>query len=257
FVDPALDGFTKTLIFSSWQVVPKAIAALVSYAAERRIMIDHEDAPENSSEAREKKSPLVRFTAAAGVTAFTLVYPSFALAEAGEAAIRDGSTGGRVSDVGALVESIKSRLSPALASMGQLYARAAGEDEQWYAIAPILLDAETDREATVSWLAADGLAARWTGEDGKGAAEGEGPAGLSQIHIPRFQQFAAGKGTELGQQPGDLADVLAIMALAAPAIAALRAFGSVIDGSSLRDCDIRESAARVGYGFRNLFNLLE
>jgi hypothetical protein len=31
FADPALGRFTKTLVFSSWQVVPKAIAVLVSY----------------------------------------------------------------------------------------------------------------------------------------------------------------------------------------------------------------------------------
>ncbi len=29
------EGFTKTLVFSAWEMVPQAIAALLSYEAER------------------------------------------------------------------------------------------------------------------------------------------------------------------------------------------------------------------------------
>ena len=36
YADPPLRDFTKRLIFSAWSVVPKAIAAMLSYEAERR-----------------------------------------------------------------------------------------------------------------------------------------------------------------------------------------------------------------------------
>ena len=42
FADLAMARFTKRLVFSSWQVVPKAIAMLVSYEAERRMITSHD-----------------------------------------------------------------------------------------------------------------------------------------------------------------------------------------------------------------------
>lgn len=38
FAEPELSGFTKRLVFSSWRVVPKAIASVLSYEAERSMM---------------------------------------------------------------------------------------------------------------------------------------------------------------------------------------------------------------------------
>src|SRR5262249_30879275 len=53
FNDPKLAGFTKRLVFSAWTVVPKAIASLLSYEAERRMMIARGAKRLNTVEERE------------------------------------------------------------------------------------------------------------------------------------------------------------------------------------------------------------
>jgi hypothetical protein len=88
-----LDGFTKTLVFSSWNLVPKAISTMVSYAAEREMMRADGGTPENTAKARERFSPLLRFARDSGSTLIALVYPSFALARLGTEAQRATGVG--------------------------------------------------------------------------------------------------------------------------------------------------------------------
>lgn len=52
--DPA--SITKKLIFSSWHVVPRAIPAMLSYEAERRMVRSFEPGATNTSEARTRRS---------------------------------------------------------------------------------------------------------------------------------------------------------------------------------------------------------
>ena len=60
-----LRGFTKRLIFSAWTVAPKAVAALTSYEAERR-MLGKSIKRTTYSEARVKLTPLLRFSSSKG-----------------------------------------------------------------------------------------------------------------------------------------------------------------------------------------------
>ena len=64
FANPLIKGFTKRLIFSAWQVVPKMVAALLSYEAERRMVLEsshqESEALENSPEARRRRRPLLK-----------------------------------------------------------------------------------------------------------------------------------------------------------------------------------------------------
>ena len=53
--------FTKRLVFSAWWVVPQVIATLVSYEAERRMVRTSGRARRNTSEARRRVRPLLRF----------------------------------------------------------------------------------------------------------------------------------------------------------------------------------------------------
>lgn len=77
---------TKRLVFSSWQVVPKAIATLLSYEAERQMLRSHEPTPENTPEARKRRKGLLRFSRAdmrlTGMPVLGMLYPSPALARA-------------------------------------------------------------------------------------------------------------------------------------------------------------------------------
>ena len=62
---------------------------------------------------------------------------------------------------------------------------------------------------------------------------------------------------ELGRPPSDLVAVLAQLALGGPANAALRALHRVCPGSKLHGLPLRTAAARIGWGFRSLFNGVE
>ena len=91
---------TKRLIFSNWAVVPRAISAVLSYEAERRIFQSYEEKPENTVEARKKRKPLLQFAYTndrlTGMPVLGLIYPSFTLARLGDpfaAAWVDGANG--------------------------------------------------------------------------------------------------------------------------------------------------------------------
>src|SRR5206468_1087092 len=64
FAKPTAQTLTKRLIFSSWQVVPKVVAALMTYEAERRMLgIDPDGEPgSQGTEARKKRRGLLRFS---------------------------------------------------------------------------------------------------------------------------------------------------------------------------------------------------
>ncbi|MCK6461069.1 MAG: DEAD/DEAH box helicase, partial [Planctomycetes bacterium] len=66
FDAPGLACFTKRLVFSSWRVVPKTIACLLSYEAERLAFQSLERDAENTPEARDKRKPLLRIARAKG-----------------------------------------------------------------------------------------------------------------------------------------------------------------------------------------------
>ncbi len=62
FAELAAARFTKRLVFSSWHVVPKAVATLLSYEAERRMVTSFDPAARNTPEARKALRPLLNFS---------------------------------------------------------------------------------------------------------------------------------------------------------------------------------------------------
>ena len=84
FVEARSRGLTKQLIFSSWNVVPKAVASMVSYEVERRIFGRSESRPRNNPEARKRRRPLLRFAQSdgrlSGMPVLGLLYPSVVMA---------------------------------------------------------------------------------------------------------------------------------------------------------------------------------
>ena len=80
-----LQSFTKRLVFSSWKVVPKAIASVLSYEAERQMMLQYHSAPTSDSDSREKIARLLQFRIREGkpsaMTALGILYPCRTLAD--------------------------------------------------------------------------------------------------------------------------------------------------------------------------------
>ena len=84
FADAARVGFTKRLVFSSWRVVPKTVASLISYEVERRITGEFNGSLENTPEARKKLARLLQFARSddrlTGMPVLAIIYPSTTLA---------------------------------------------------------------------------------------------------------------------------------------------------------------------------------
>ena len=260
FAESSLTKFTKRLIFSSWRVVPKMIATLLSYEAERQMIGSFEDAPENTPEARKRRRPLLRFTRTSdgkltGMPVLGLLYPSTVLAKECDplafAVNSDNSQSPVLSD---LLSRIQQKIETLLQALAIECPESGIEDESWYWVAPILLDRHSDPEATHRWFATPDLAKIWTGED-QGQQDEEQGESLWAEHIKMVRGLVEAPFPQLGKPPSDLSLVLAQMAIASPGIVSLRALTRVTGGSiMLTNSDIRNSAAQTAWSFRTLFN---
>jgi hypothetical protein len=267
FALSAARTLTKRLIFSSWQVVPKVVAALMTFEAERR-MLGISPAGEPGSqgpEARKKRRGLLRFSVAdgrlAGMPVLGLLYPSFVLAS--EADPREWATTTPVSPMLTLQEVLDRAGSVCKRLLGDITKNAPSDgeiDERWYWAAPILLDLNRDATSARAWFGQANLAAQWRGAET--AASDDGVANEDDAEVEdawsahvRAARDMASSPSDLGRPPADLAEVLALNAVAGPAVTALRALARVAGGlQRVTDKSVRNQAGQVAEGFRSLFN---
>jgi len=283
FRDVQTEGCTKTLVFSAWRLVPKTIAMLLSYEAERR-MVEERELDFTYAELTDKRKPLLTFTRSrgrlTGMPVFCLIYPCLALAQRVDP-LSIARHMGRTPTTGQEV------FEAARARVQELLAIAAGEeriristkksgrtDERWYWAALALLDRHFHREDVDRWLSTDEQALGrdnmldkvLTDDDGEEDSEGE--AWRFAEHVEEFRHFFRNlresaidgliedaEQEPLGKQPEDLLDVLTYVALSGPAVTSLRAMLRI---AQPRACDqwpsFLASAARIGLAFRTLFN---
>ena len=273
YADPALQDFTKSLVFSSWLVVPKAIAMFASYDAERR-MVRSSDQQSNYLTLRRHRRPLLNFTfargpkegtrRAAGMSVFPLAYPSLTLAtevdpvEIAAGLVREGVLPSQKEVELAAREQIQTLLEPVLAHH---HDQGGAADERWYWAALALLDRRQFRRPVWRWLNADESACKDSDQEDylwpKMVRSSDRSGNRFGDHVAIFRRYFR-KPRRLGRVPDDLVDVLAKTALASPATVALRTllrqYPSVdVSGSKW----LLPSAARIAMGFRSLFNVPE
>jgi len=244
-IDPS---FTKRLIFSAWNAVPRAIATLTSYDAEQRMM--KLARRENTPESRAKISELLKFTRSQGrlngMPVLALVYPSPTLARLADPRAIAAEAGTHPLPQEDLRTTVRNRLEGALATLGlpEPYGRP---DESWYWAVPFLLDRQAGE---AGWLLDDEATASWPR-----TAPGRTSAGF-QRHVELARSLVDDR-LVLGPPPDDLVDVVTELAIGAPATVALRALSRVLGDGSLTDHVVRRGAAQIGFEFRNLFNIPE
>ena len=265
FDSPVLQSFTKRLVFSAWQVVPKVVSSLLSYEAERQ-MLAHEEKPENTPEARKKRARLLQFRRSTdsrgeerlgGLPLFTLIYPCLTFAEECDplTAFARSATAGLPSldeleqAVGRQIEGWLRELRP--------YRQAEGRvDEAWYWAAPLLLDLHFHKKVVRAWWAADDLAERWRAGDDSDE-ESDYSASSWEEHLQHARKLLNGE-IALGHPPDDLVPVLARMAIAGPGVAALRALSRITGGiKTAVDQTVLFGAASTAWSFLTLFNIPE
>ncbi len=261
------DGCTKTVVFSSWRVVPKMIAVLASYEAERQMVGEAEEGLVYSILA-EKKKPLLRFTLSkerlTGLPVFCLVYPSMTLARqvdplATALALRSESLVTIDQVMAAVQTTIQKLLNEATSTIE--YDQDGAEDERWYWAALALLDRHYCQSESSQWLFTNEESLDWRSmlqvdreeKPGEEPEEREDDTRFTE-HVDEFAKFYK-RPEKLGRPPKDLLEVLSLIALAGPAVVSLRALlRKCPPKDSNDDAETLAAAAHVGMGFRALFN---
>lgn len=228
------NNFSKVLVFSSWEMVPRMIASLLSYESERRNVKVLKD--RSSTEAKRARyfssetkgsrypSPRLNFSLSEGepkgMPLFCLLYPSRFLAECFEpvVALKNEMT------LTEIEEMIRNRISVQLEllknEVGIL--TTARADERWYYLAPVLMDSKEYREA---WLAQGGSLAEFEDKENevsKGGSKTRRNGFLT--HLSTLEALVRENGLQLGRMPEDLIEVLVTMALASPSICIYRTY---------------------------------
>jgi hypothetical protein len=259
FADSHLEGMTKRLVFSAWTVVPKAIATLLSYEAERQMARIWNTGAVNDGETRKSRGGLLDFKRSAdhqaglsGLPILALLYPSFALSELVDPVgiSRAWQAQGVAGTAEQMVEEAARILRPQVERIVARSPSGGSVDRRWYWAAPLLLDVDRDRDRAIGWLEDERTASGWPGE---GATDGDS---AWHEHVAHAAEVAGGE-VQLGRPPVDLARALARLAVAGPGVAALRALAGAGGEDAQRDPVVRIAAGRVAWSLRSLFNTPE
>lgn len=262
-------GFSKTLVFSGWVMVPRMIATLLSYEVERRTIGNPESRedreiaarkyfpPRNKPNYRRHPVPLLVYRSEDGDAAlarslsnFCCLFPSPILAGLYDPfpALADGL------DLPKLRQALRTRICEQMEQAGLAkYETAKGSSERWYWAAPLLLDhADRTFNAVIKhWL---------NDEDFQNHSlflqSQDGEQSGKRRHFTAFREaFMNPNEIILGRMPADLPDVLVDMALGSPAITALRTLQRLFSSSNGK---VTKHHLRGGFeiaaAFQNLFN---
>ena len=257
FDRPEARSFTKRLVFSAWNLVPKVVSALLSYEVERQVF---EASGERSSRSYDEFSlrsdRLLDFSTEGGrpeaMANLNIVVPFVELARLADpleiASVIRAS--GKTATRARVEKETGRRIAEALRTITRGRGTRGTVDQRWYWAAPVLLDLMANREATLKWWARDSWPRIWTYDKTDDDREG----GLFR-HLLAVRDFLADLDAQpLGRVPDDLIDVLVACALGSPAVCALRSLSRITDCEIDWNPELLAGAARIAWGYRSLFN---
>lgn len=244
--------FSKILVFSSWEMVPRMIGSMISYEAERLTVgkicenagrIERRNA--NYYAKRRYPYQRLRFALSAGepqrMTLFTLLYPSKTLADMYHP-LEAMNEKWSLSDI---EKDVRRQIREKLKEL-RVYHKITNrnEDARWYYLAPMLLDGK----GYVSvWFDALKNAMKNAGDDGEeGISSDRGNKAFAR-HVKRLEDLIGlGNKLSLGKMPDDLVDTLTDMVLGSPAVCIYRSNGNHVS-----------YATALAKTFVNYFNSVE
>ena len=237
------EEFSKILIFSGWQMVPRAVSTLLSYEVERRT-IGKEDLSLTKSN-KEKNEYFNRSTASilvykkskvrtpGGMNNFILTYPSAVLYQNSGASFKDVYGNTDIRDYKEVRCREVELLSKCLTDYNiSIYQNGEKEDKDWYwVIGPLLDYLESDNTEDL-----DSLITVSTGET------------LSHlVELKRIVIGVSNRTIQLGKFPSDFLEVISDMVLNSPAMSTFFA----LDWNNQLS---KSHAFIVGNSFLSLFN---
>ena len=223
------ESFSKILVFSSWEMVPRMIGSLISYEAERRTVgklykqeknIDRKNAHYFAENKKRYPSPRLRFSMSKGkeqnMSLFCLLYPSLVLKDIYNP-IEFINNNAKLIDI---EKDIKSKIKIYIKKLEKYVDKSSKrQDDRWYYLAPLLIDYEKygDDAYFNNWY--KGCCNRNTNE------EEYAERSAYNKHLLKLEEYYSSKEElMLGKMPDDLVDTLVNIALGSPAVCISRTF---------------------------------
>jgi hypothetical protein len=200
--------YSKILVFSAWEMVPRMIATLLSYEAERLTVgkLYYKETDKTGKDYFAKtRFPLrrLKFNQDGAQPIFCLLYPSVTLSRMYNPIEYMGK------EIRSIIKEIRGKIKVGLQGLNG-YINNIRFDKRWYYLAPLLLD-----------LQAEGI---------REFFEQEQPD--EKMHREKLEELYAyyrnPDTIKLGRMPSDLPEVLTNMALASPAVCGLRIFKDTV-----------------------------
>lgn len=211
--------FSKTLLFSGLVIAPRALSSLVSYECERRLLTRTRKSRRRYFEDRAQGHGPLAFGTNSISAAFGLVYPSLRLAE-----VVEFKLGESLAELRARVRrSLDSELKELVTTYGSVKKKRG---VRWYVLAPFLLDAPEARQA---WF-----------DQVEGSKQ---IAAARQYDARQIASWLDDSELDLGPPPDDLVDYLVDLAIAGPAVCALRALRTPAPSQSEREGEMATACA--------------
>jgi len=270
-----LKGYTKSLIFSSWKVVPKTIASLCSYEAERNAKDFNEEKYGYEGMERRKIKELVfavKENKPASMNLITLFYPCMTLAKKInplKIAQNHMKEKGSLPSAVEIENEIKHKIRKILENtvLRKKLDSEGPVDQRWYWASLIFMDRVFYRDKIKEWFSLNGnkeynlknlnkKSDEDIEDDSKQAKKTE-PSHFAE-HISDLEKFFKLEPLQmvkkLGYPPKDLLFILSKIALASPAVVSLRALGEYSDKYNPA---LFYNAALISFSFRSLYILPE
>lgn len=258
------ENFTKTLIFSSWKLVPRMISALVSYEAERLSigkLLEQENLKEKHSYSQKPTYPypLLTFRSTneglSGMNNILLSYPSIYLSSLYNPAANLIEK--------KILSKIRSELTETifedLIKAGALQIGSDnGSIQKWDWFSVLLLDrTHEDSEELISWINKSEVNNTFDNNNETDNLKNETHQTAKTLHFNEIKRIINGGAIpEIGKinktQLRKVAEYLTELCLGSPGVCSLRAVESVYSSTSFENK--MSSALNMGMGFITMFN---
>lgn len=261
------NGFSKTLIFSSWKMVPKMISATLSYESERysvgRYLKSNHDNKINYFERKRKPRPLLLFQtkgeALTGMNNFMLNYPSPSLSS-----IYDPQSNlSQKKSLNIIRKELKAVVEQRLLDLKILEMGSENGDWQkwtWYAV--LLMDKhyektddlkywikqKVEKRDTETGIENDGQSAAEIKEEKKGKHEY-----FVQVHKVLCNNEVPNVSKLNDNQLDRLTDFIVGLILGSPAISVYRGLKKIFK-NNVSEFDFIKNSYKISNGFISLFN---
>lgn len=215
------EGFSKTLVFSSWAMVPPAVATLLSYEAEQKNVAsiarhgeDYRYFQKGDDDSTDSHlTPRGRLhLAGSRPDSFVLAYPSQYLADAVEFCSVEGEPPGLERIRSVVSEKISADLAIVL-GLRRLPDGSARSNLSWYAYAELALD---------RWYLGSSEWAECLVANAALRKSYPSAMGNMKSYVEMLAQWSPSE--HMSEFPGDLVDALVDAAIGSPAVCALRTY---------------------------------